>query len=117
MRVTTEDAIRTLKSFMRTHPPVPGSPLKRSITMAVDALREQEKNRWIPVTERLPEKEGTYLIFTTVYFTPDHVDECDHYDGIEITAYSPGHRFFSKNGLFAKAWMPLPEPPKEEPHG
>lgn len=117
MRVTTEDAIRTLKAFVRTHPPVPGSPLKRSIAMAIDALREQEGNRWIPVTERMPEKEGSYLIFATVYFIPDHVDECDHYDGITISGYHPEYGFMGNNGLFAKAWMPLPEPPKEDPHG
>ena len=28
------------------------------------ALREQEEKRWIPVTERLPGNEGTYLVYT-----------------------------------------------------
>ena len=39
---------------------------------------------WISVNDRLPEKDGQYLIFTTKYFTPDHIDEIDHKDGIEI---------------------------------
>ena len=88
-----------------------------ALTMAITALREQERNRWIPVTERMPDKEGAYLIFTTIYFTPDHVDECDHYDGITISGYHPEFGFMGNNGLFAKAWMTLPEPPKEDHHG
>ena len=77
-------------------------------------LAENKQLCWIPVTERMPEKEGSYLIFTTVYFTPDHVDDCDHYDGITISGYHPEFGFMGNNGLFAKAWMPLPEPPKED---
>ena len=29
--------------------------------LAVAALREQEERRWIPVTERLPEKDDSFL--------------------------------------------------------
>lgn len=29
--------------------------------VAVAALREQEQRRWIPVTERLPEKDGSFM--------------------------------------------------------
>ena len=70
-------------------------------------------NEWISVKDRLPEKDGQYLIYTTIYFVPDHTDECDHYDGIEISYYSTKYGFVSKNGLYAKYWMSLPEPPKE----
>jgi hypothetical protein len=67
--------------------------------------------RWIPVSERLPDKEGSYLVCSTrnsVYVTHFHTD-----------------RYF-KNGYFRLAgfavrgdskithWMPLPEPPKGE---
>ena len=68
---------------------------------------------WIAVTERLPEKEGDYLIYTTVHFVPDHVDELDHYDAILISGYHPKHGFLGKGGKKAKAWMPLPNPPTE----
>lgn len=67
---------------------------------------------WISVDERLPESSGAYLIFTTIYFTPDHIDECDHYDGIEIAYYCNEFNCFQGNNvLYAKAWMPLPKPP------
>jgi hypothetical protein len=115
MSMTGEEAIRRIQSHMRNHHigEYPHIYIKEALDMAIDALREQEGNRWIPVTERMPEKEGSYLIFTTVYFTPDHVDECDHYDGITISGYHPEYGFMGNGGLFAKAWMPLPEPPKE----
>ena len=69
---------------------------------------------WISVKDRLPEKDGQYLIFTTQYFTPDHIDEIDHIDGIEISGYSKRFGFLSKNGLHAKYWCELPKPPKGE---
>lgn len=70
-------------------------------------------HEWIPVSERLPKKNGKYLIFTTQYFTPDHVDDIDHRDGIEISGYYAGHGFLSTNGMHAKYWTYLPKHPKE----
>lgn len=76
---------------------------------------DDSRLNWISVDERLPESSGAYLIFTTIHFTPAHIDECDHYDGIEIAYYSDEFTcFHGANGIYAKAWMPLPEPPKGE---
>ena len=69
---------------------------------------------WISVEDRLPEKDGQYLIFTTQYFTPDHIDEIDHKDGIEISGYCKRYGFLSENGLHAKYWRDIPQPPKGE---
>ena len=69
---------------------------------------------WISVKDKLPEKDGQYLIFTTQYFTPDHIDEIDHKDGIEISRYCKRYGFLSENGIHAKYWQPLPHPPKGE---
>lgn len=69
-------------------------------------------NGWISVEDRLPENESLCLIVTTVYFTPDHTDDPDHYDSFEISAFHPDHGFISENGLNVKFWQPLPEPPK-----
>ena len=56
--------------------------------------------RWIPVTERLPEKTGKYLVT---------VSNGNVYAG----TYSAYERKFS---CAATAWMPLPEPYKgDEP--
>ena len=70
-------------------------------------------NEWISVKDRLPEERQQCLIFTTIHFVPDHVDDCDHYDGIEISGYYRDIGFASQNGLYAKFWMPLPAPPIE----
>ena len=69
---------------------------------------------WISVKDKLPEKDGQYLIFTTQYFTPDHIDEIDHKDGIEISGYCKRYGFLSKNGIHAKYWRDIPHPPKGE---
>ena len=69
---------------------------------------------WVSVEDRLPEKDGQYLIFTTQYFTPDHIDEIDHKDGFEISGYCKRYGFLSKNGIHAKYWQPLPQTPKGE---
>ena len=69
---------------------------------------------WISVKDKLPENDGQYLIFTTQYFTPDHIDEIDHIDGIEISGYRKRFGFLSKNGIYAKYWCEMPQPPKGE---
>ena len=65
--------------------------------------------KWIPVTERLPEKSGDYLALT--------------YNGfIERLSYSERHNAFNTDDrlMYAECaipcthWMPLPEPPKGE---
>lgn len=66
--------------------------------------------KWIPVTERLPEDRQSVLvhrddggIFIFEYFTTSPTDECWIDDHLNVySAYSVTH------------WMPLPEPPKEE---
>lgn len=62
--------------------------------------------RWIPVTERLPEKEGQYLV------------SCDSCFAIEIATYinDKGDSWFCCDWNHPEnvvAWMPLPEPYKE----
>ena len=69
---------------------------------------------WVSVKDKMPEKDGQYLIFTTKYFTPDHIDEIDHKDGIEISGYCKRYGFLSKNGIHAKYWRDIPQPPKGE---
>ena len=73
----------------------------------VDDLLEQaaealEQFRWIPVTERLPEKDGIYLTFSKK-------------KEYEFHFFQTGKRMWSavwdEDGV--THWMPLPEPPKE----
>ena len=66
-----------------------------------DGLRDKPEPHWIPVTERLPDEDGLYLVTTSKGQAQVHV--------------------FSHNGNSEeywmrcnKAWMPLPEPYREE---
>lgn len=64
--------------------------------------------RWIPVTERLPEQSGAYLVI--LYTVPD-VARLYYY-------YAPNEEFGqTRSGVWCAEtvthWMPLPEPPEE----
>ena len=64
------------------------------------AIKELEKRRWIPVTERLPEKGGLYF-----------VTKENDYGSCVATEW-----FYQNNwstGWKVLAWMPLPKPYKE----
>lgn len=70
--------------------------------MAVIALREQGERRWIPVAERLPEKDETVIICTDKNFI---------YAGELI-----GDTWFLDNDSWTATvthWMPMPKPPRE----
>jgi len=82
--------------------------------------------RWIPVTERLPEEEENVLV--TVHFKGlnqkfpsgwnDHIKECwyvdiaNQFDGV-WSSYSDEYKV-ARSRHEVIAWMPLPEPYKEE---
>lgn len=64
--------------------------------------------RWIPVTEQLPEKEGQYLV------------SCDTDYGVEVGRFyidEDGERYFGcdwNDPDDIEAWMPLPTPYKRQ---
>lgn len=62
---------------------------------------EFEQTRWIPCSERLPEREGWYLTSLG--------DKT--YGGVDVDMYCKG---WVKYGTHVLAWMPLPEPYKAE---
>ena len=71
------------------------------ITMAAE-----EKPRWIPVTERLPEVRTWVLCFC----------RANSFDVFRMT--EEGHWQYGNRSIYMKGyvthWMQLPEPPKEE---
>lgn len=63
---------------------------------------ESRMPRWIPVTERLPEKHGYYLA----------TDGKSVFEGIHYPISSWWYNLASKEDQKPTHWMPLPEPPK-----
>lgn len=71
-------------------------PITDSFDMAIKAL---EDSRWIPVTERLPEEDGDYLVTTSsLYGATKYVTTRDFSEG----------RWTYDSAV--TAWMPLPKP-------
>ena len=69
--------------------------------------------KWIPVTERLPEKNGRYLCR---YLFHDY-QEMPFEQVISFFATDETPHFANEGdelGMKVTHWMPLPEPPKEE---
>ena len=76
--------------------------------LAVAALREQEERRWIPVTERLPERDVQVL----GWYKDNPFSQYRH----EVVAWNGNgwvfvyaHRYVTN----VTHWMPLPDAPEE----
>ena len=95
----------------------PNGPSEKCATMniaAADAIEELSKPKWIPVTERLPEEYKNELCYYEYFRYGDYncmfrtIDR--GYYGNGIWGGEAGQGIRNK----VLAWMPLPEPPKEE---
>ena len=77
---------------------------------------QKDVPRWIPVTERLPEKYAPVLVCYRSYNTGEPMADCNAYvDGDGDWCWHDG---FPASGervcVSITHWMTLPEPPKEE---
>lgn len=81
-----------------------------AIEMGIHALKETQ---WIPISERLPEEEE-YILLSFANYTGLDIGRYEH-DG-ENDKFYPGddEKSYSSYGIFVNAWMPLPEPYREE---
>lgn len=109
--MTNEEAIGRIQEHIRIHSKKePFTPyLDEAFDMAIEALKggdakakyDRPHGEWIPCNERLPDKDGKYLITWHSPRGKDHICE---------KAFTNG----SWNSSFnITAWMPFPEPYKE----
>ena len=106
---------------------LPGSALDIVNTLLNDFEQDEKENGWIPVSERLPEDEKEYLVtLEKVYGTPEKLYGIANYlkfgdagywnekkyGYLEWDKYSDGHGGTKMYKVIA--WMPLPEPYKED---
>ena len=78
---------------------------------ATSEKTSDESKRWIPVTERLPEKAADYICRCTV----NDFDDMPFYMVLRYIVYdkNPHFQHETKGGMKVTHWMLLPEPPKE----
>ena len=76
---------------------------RTTLCMARDFLKEYfAEPKWIPVTERLPERDVKVLTFGVYGFSVNYRDR-----------FSGKWRGVNGRSQWITHWMPLPEPPKE----
>ena len=89
----------------------------RMLNMTAKRLRElDEKQRWIPVTERLPEKTIDVLLYFGGKYKNQAVGfwhGCEECGAVYWCAYTDDG-FYTDCDYKPTHWMPLPEPPKED---
>ena len=73
----------------------------------------REKSKWIPCSERLPEYERYILVSFENFAMPDIARYKENDEG---GTFYPGddEKSYLSYGLFVNAWMPLPEPYRED---
>ena len=74
-----------------------------AIKMGIKAL--EQKPKWIPVTEGLPEKDGLYLVSV----------KNDNLRRYSKTCWYSDKNWFARHDVVA--WQPLPQPYKAESEG
>lgn len=118
--MTKEEAAKVLKLERDSWRENPKLKVDQRLYDAIDvAIKALEQTRWIPVSERLPEKEGRYLAYIVDPYKFCYIMPCDYYY-INTPKYrlahcwSPVDECASDNVV---AWMPSPEPYRKESEG
>ena len=91
-----------------------------SIDMAIEALSEP-KTGWIPVSERLPDKDGSYLVTYPLLGRDLWISTMWYGTPLMPNRPVKGKCFYVSDGEWGDvpyddvlAWMPLPEPYKKD---
>lgn len=99
--------------------------LANGIRMEPKQATSNENKRWIPVTERLPDEDGKFLVHRIIFGGVSTMSVVGFArNGKKVHEYdlrkkkNVWYEYDSEVGYYAidtvTHWMPLPEPPKEE---
>jgi hypothetical protein len=82
------------------------------VTFAKDTnVPDKNVGTWIPVSERLPDTFGTFLVAVRIPTRKRTYSDSADFDPF-TKKWTPS--LFWGKGMNVTHWMPLPEPPKEE---
>ena len=89
---------------------------KEAAATAIKALEKQKNDRWIPVSERLPEEFQRVLVTIVNYKGDKVVRVAEYYNrkGIGEFRIKENNEMWEVGEEGLLAWMPLPEPYKED---
>lgn len=110
--MTYKEAIEILKRNKPTSDPrLCGKELCTACDVAIEAL---EKTMWIPCSERLPDKNGNYLVTVSSYDETASIEfVCiDHCNSDGKFLHYENRKPKRKTGEYVVAWMPAHEPYK-----
>ncbi len=81
-----------------------------------DAKDTNVPSKWIPISERLPDTDE-YVLLSFKNYTMAAIGRYEEND--EGGTFYPGddEKSYSSYGIFVNAWMPLPEPYKQNDEG
>ena len=115
--IESNKVIPLVRLILMNHPKADA--ICENMQKLVDIHTIEAKPQWIPVTERLPEKSGNYIVCCDDSWCPDGegiwyrenvVITAEYYKG-SWTWYESGTEWSLEN--IVTHWMPLPESPKD----
>ena len=77
--------------------------------------KQATSDGWIPVEERLPEEDGSYLVCTdlgSVYTSHFYAEK--HFASMCVYGYVREAQWSRRGKAKVTHWMPMPQPPKED---
>lgn len=109
--MTTEEAIK-FAVYAKSFTDIPE--VKEFYALVEPALREQDKRRWIPVTEKLPDDGDSVIVVVS-----GKVESITLHDAIEFAEFSIDEGWILEmwpewEDPNVTYWMSCPEPPKED---
>ena len=110
--MTNEEAAKILKLERDSWRKDPNLKVDQRLYDAIDVAIKELEAGWIPVSERLPEKDGRYLAYIINQFDDKlrYIMTCEYLVG-DFNGWCPDDECSSNNVV---AWMPSPEEYKEE---
>lgn len=100
-------SLEEIQEDIRTLTRVPSEFIHAKLNELAEEVEELVKQKWIPITERMP-KEEEYIL---VSFENCTLPDIGRYENDGNDKFYPGddEETYASYGLIVNAWMPLPE--------